>query len=212
MGWTGRDDLGLLICRDGCCGPGRVQSRYRARVNDDAARVLARWETAELTYDRPGATREEILPAGYDHLDIEASIGRGRAAFDRAADGLLTWRMHARAGLRVAAVSADRATPGVLVLLQVGPGPLGLRIPCRVVYIVDEVNYRGFGYGTLPGHPERGEEAFTVRLTLDGEVRARVRAFSRPATLLARAGGPMTRLAQRFAARRYIGALQRLAA
>jgi uncharacterized protein (UPF0548 family) len=181
-------------------------------VDDDAARVLAAWHTAELTYDRPGATRDAVLPAGYDHLDVEASIGRGRAAFDRAADGLSTWRMHAAAGLRVAAVSADRAAPGVLVLLRVGPARLGLRVPCRVVYTVDEADRRGFGYGTLPGHPERGEEAFTVRLTADGEVRARVRAFSRPATLLARVGGPATRLAQRIAARRYIGALRRLAA
>ena len=173
---------------------------------------LSRWETAELTYDRPGATRDEVLPAGYDHLDVEEPIGRGRTALDRAADGLLTWRMHAWAGLRVAAVSADRAAPGVLVLLRIGPGRLSLRVPCRVVYTVDDASHRGFGYGTLPGHPERGEEAFTVRLTSDGEVRARVRAFSRPATLLARAGGPATRLAQRYAARRYIDALRRLAA
>jgi uncharacterized protein (UPF0548 family) len=180
-------------------------------VDHESARLLARWQTAELSYDRPGATRDEVLPAGYDHLDVEESIGRGRAALDRAADGLLTWRMHAMAGLRVAAVSADRAAPGVLVLLRAGPGPLGLRVPCRVVYTVDDGNRRGFGYGTLPGHPERGEEAFTLRLTPDGDVRARVRAFSRPATLLARAGGPVTRLAQRYAARRYIGALRRLA-
>jgi uncharacterized protein (UPF0548 family) len=186
--------------------------RYRARVDNQSARVLARWETAELTYDHPGATRAEALPAGYDHLDVEESIGRGRAALERAAEGLLTWRMHTGAGLRVVAASADRAAPGVLVLLRVGPGALGLRVPCRVVYTVDDADHRGFGYGTLPGHPERGEEAFTVRLTADGEVRARVRAFSRPATLLARAGGPVTRLAQRYAARRYIAALRRLAA
>src|SRR5689334_9671001 len=119
--------------------------------------MLARWTTAELTYDRPGATRDGTLPAGYDHLDVEEPVGRGRAAFDRAADGLLTWRMHAGAGLRIAAVSGDRAAPGVLVLLRIGP----LGVPCRVVYTVDDADHRGFAYGTLPGHPERGEEAFT---------------------------------------------------
>ena len=182
---------------------GATEPRYGARVGTDAARALAKWRAAELTYDRPGATRDEVLPAGYDHLDVEELIGYGRAAFDRAAEGLLTWRMHTGAGLRVTAASADRAAPGVLILLRAGPGPLSLRVPCRVVYTVDDANHRGFGYGTLPGHPERGEEAFTVRLTEDGEIRARVRAFSRPATLLARAGGPVTRLAQRYAAQRF---------
>ena len=39
---------------------------------------LARWESAELTYETPGATRDEVLPAGYDHLDIEErSAGAG---------------------------------------------------------------------------------------------------------------------------------------
>jgi uncharacterized protein (UPF0548 family) len=178
----------------------------------DAARALARWASADLTYDRPGATGDDALPAGYHHLDVDEPIGRGRAAFERAADAILTWRMHEEVGLTVVAASADRAAPGVLVVMRLGPGPLGLTIPCRVVYTVDDPDRRGFGYGTLPGHPARGEEAFTVRLTEDGDVRARVRAFSRPATRLARAGGPVTRLAQRYTARRYIRALRRLAA
>ncbi|SIP67631.1 hypothetical protein BN9982_740001 [Mycobacterium tuberculosis] len=33
-----------------------------------------------------------------------------------------------------------------------------LRAPCRVVYVIDEPDVRGFGYGTLPGHPVSGEE------------------------------------------------------
>jgi uncharacterized protein (UPF0548 family) len=181
-------------------------------MGTDAARALARWASADLTYDRPGATRDEALPAGYNHLDVEAPVGRGRTAFERAAEGIATWRMHKGVGMTVVAASADRAAPGVLVVMRLGPGPLGLTIPCRVVYTVDDPDRRGFGYGTLPGHPARGEEVFTVRLTDDGEVRARIRSFSRPATPLARAGGPLTRLAQRFAARRYIRALRRLAA
>lgn len=181
-------------------------------MNSAAARLLSRWETAELTYDRPGATRDEELPPGYDHLDVEGPVGRGRTAFERAAEALLTWRMQPEAGLRVLAVSTDRAAPGALLVLRIGPGPLGLTVPCRIVYTVDDPGHRGFAYGTLPGHPEKGEELFSVRLTPDGEVRARIRAFSRPASFLARAGGPATRIVQRYAARRYIAALRRLAA
>lgn len=55
-------------------------------------------------------------------------------------------------------VHAERA----LVLPGVGAGPLRLRAPCRVVYTVTESRRRGFAYGTLPGHPECGEEAFVI--------------------------------------------------
>jgi uncharacterized protein (UPF0548 family) len=67
------------------------------------------------------------------------------------------------------------------------------------VYTVEEADRRGFAYGTLPGHPESGEEAFTVVLTGTGDVRIRIRAFSRPASLVARAGRPFTRLIQQYA-------------
>jgi uncharacterized protein (UPF0548 family) len=162
---------------------------------------------SHLTYDRPGATRDDTLPAGYDHLDLDEPVGHGEEAFERAVEGLMTWRMHQRAGLRLVSVTAGRAAPDVVVVVRAGP----MRIPCRVVYTVDEPDRRGFGYGSLPGHPIRGEEAFTVRLAADGEVRARIRAFSRPAALLPRLGGPLMPVVQRLAARRYLGALRKLA-
>jgi uncharacterized protein (UPF0548 family) len=179
-------------------------------VSFDATRRLAALASAGLTYDQPGATREDDLPAGYGHVRRDVSIGRGRAAFDRAAEGLMSWQMHRGAGLAVAA-SAPRAAPGVLVIARAGWGPLSVEIPCRVVYGVDEADRTGFGYGTLPGHPERGEEAFVVQLAPDGEVRLRIRAFSRPATFLARAGGPLTRMTQEYVTNRYVNALRRIA-
>jgi uncharacterized protein (UPF0548 family) len=47
--------------------------------------------------------------------------------------------------------------------------------------VIDEENRRGFAYGTPPGHPEQGEEAFVVALREDGQVTFTVTAFSRPA-------------------------------
>jgi uncharacterized protein (UPF0548 family) len=96
------------------------------------------------------------------------------------------------------------------VVLRAGWGPLRLTIPCRVVYTVDEVNCRGFAYGTLPGHPERGEEAFMVTVRDTGDVRFGIRAFSRPASLLARAGGPISRMTQAYVTDRYVSAIRRL--
>jgi uncharacterized protein (UPF0548 family) len=162
-----------------------------------------------LTYPEHGATRAG-LPSGYDQVTRDVSVGRGRAAFDRAARGLLGWQMHRAAGMSVAA-SAPTAEVGAVVVLGVGWGPLRLPAPCRVVYRVDESDRRGFAYGTLPGHPERGEESFVLELRADGEVRFAIRAFSRPATALARAGGPLTRVAQALFTDRYVRALRRIA-
>jgi uncharacterized protein (UPF0548 family) len=161
---------------------------------------------ADLTYAEVGATRDESLPGGYGHVVRDVLVGSGAAVFRRMADRLLGWDVHRAAGLAVTG-SGDRAAPGVVVLLRLA----GLRIPCRVVYTIDETDRQGFAYGTLPGHPERGEEAFLVTLTEGGDVRFRIRAFSRPATLPARLGGPLTRLAQQYATDRYVKAACRIA-
>ncbi|GLY99988.1 DUF1990 domain-containing protein [Actinoplanes sp. NBRC 103695] len=163
-----------------------------------------------LTYAEVGATRAGPLPAGYGHVVREAGLGNGPDVFERAAAALFDWRMHRRAGLTVVSAHGP-AAPGVVVVLGAGWGPLRLTIPCRVVYTVDEPARRGFAYGTLPGHPERGEEAFTVALTENGEVRFRIRAFSRPASLVARAGGPFTRKVQEYVTDRYLRAMRHLA-
>ncbi|HEV8560641.1 MAG TPA: DUF1990 family protein [Actinophytocola sp.] len=42
--------------------------------------------------------------------------------------------------------------------------------PGRVVHVVEEEHRRGFAYGTLPGHPECGEEAFLLERHADGTV------------------------------------------
>ncbi|MFI1989005.1 DUF1990 family protein [Actinoplanes sp. NPDC020271] len=163
----------------------------------------------DLTYPEVGATRDGSLPSGYGHAARDVVIGRGRATFEKAADGLFRWQMHREAGL--APVSdAPRAVVGAVVTLHAGLGPLRLTIPCQVVYLEETDTRRGFAYGTLPGHPEQGEEAFLVTLEQNGDVRARIRAFSRPATLLARAGGPVTRLVQAFVTDRYVSALRHL--
>jgi uncharacterized protein (UPF0548 family) len=162
------------------------------------------------TYPEVGATREASLPSGYHHVRRDVAIGSGAAAFGAAAEALMTWRMHRAAGLDVLPGSATRASPGAFVRLRAGWGPLSLTAPCRVVYCVEQPDRRGFAYGTLPGHPERGEEAFVLHLTASGQVRFRICAFSRPAILLTRAAGPVARLAQAYVTTRYVTALTRL--
>jgi uncharacterized protein (UPF0548 family) len=76
--------------------------------------------------------------------------------------------------------------------------------PCRLVYVTDEPSRFGFAYGTLPGHPEKGEEAFHVVLGGDGAVSAEIVAFSRPNDLPTRLAGPVGRAIQVVATRRYL--------
>ena len=176
-------------------------------MND--TRTPAGLAAAELTYREVGATRHGFLPTGYGHVHRAVTVGAGRAAFERAADGLFGWDMHRGAGLTVVG-SAEPAAPGVVVVLRAGRAPLRLTIPCRVVYTVSEANRRGFAYGTLPGHPERGEEAFMITMAGSGEVGLHIRAFSRPASLLARCGGPLTRRIQEHVTDRYVRSVQRI--
>jgi uncharacterized protein (UPF0548 family) len=167
--------------------------------------------TVPLTYAEVGATRDRdlggALPPGYHHVRYRREIGRGEAAFAGAVETLMTWGMHRRLGFTVAA-SAPRAAEGVVVRVGIGAGPARLYAPCRVVFVIDEPRRKGFGYGTLPGHPESGEEAFVVSLREDGTVLATVVAFSRPALWWVRLGAPLGRQVQRLATARYAAALR----
>lgn len=159
-----------------------------------------------LTYPEVGATRATTLPSGYHLVSRSARLGRGQEQFESAAAALIGWELQRRAGVRVRPTTTTVTDGGDAVLL-LGFGRLAIRAPVRVVYVVDEPQRCGFAYGTLPGHPESGEESFLVELTADGDVICRISAFSKPATLLTRLGGPVARLTQRWVTGRYLAAL-----
>ena len=97
--------------------------------------------------------------------------------------------------------------PGDSVLLGIPFGPFHVTAPARVVYVVDDLNRKGFAYGTLPGHPESGEESFIVEQTEDGSVWLEISAFSRPANALWWIVYPVLRLSQLYYTRRYFESL-----
>ncbi len=157
-----------------------------------------------LTYAEVGAT-SGTLPAGFHHLDVSRTVGQGRDWFDVAAGRVLTWEVQRRAGL---AVEADREVAlGVRAVLRMRVGPVPVRAPVEVVVVTVEPHRVGFAYGTLTGHPERGEERFEVVLHDDGTVEARIRAFSRPGRWFTRLAGPVGRRLQRSTCARYLDAL-----
>jgi len=157
-------------------------------------------EELPLTYSEVGATAAGQLPAGYGHLHVQRQIGTGRQRFEQAAESVMRWGMQRGAGLRVQA-SSEVAEVDTVLLVRMGFLPA----PCRVVYVIDEPDIRGFAYGTLPGHPESGEERFVVRHDpTTSAVFAEVSAFSRPGTWWSKVGRPLVLVAQRVIARLYL--------
>ena len=157
-----------------------------------AAEAALALQQAELTYPEVGATRG-TLPAGYHHQRLSARVGTGRAAFEAAGEALLTWQMHEGAGLSVR-VSDRRVRVGTVAELRLGLGPVALRIPVRVLDVVEDDRRRGFVYGTLPGHPEQGEESFSVEQAADGTVSFELVAFSRGGRWFTVLGAPVARV------------------
>jgi uncharacterized protein (UPF0548 family) len=165
-------------------------------------------ELAALSYQEHAATRGE-LPAGYRRVERVAVLGRGPELFARARAATFAWGIQTGSGIRVRVVDEARRRPlrtGDTVVMRV---PLWPRdVPCRVVYVIDEPRRAGFAYGTLPGHPEIGEEAFLLEHRDDDSVVLRIRAFSRPATWLFRIAYPAVLLMQTIYTRRYLRALR----
>ncbi|MGI9120990.1 MAG: DUF1990 family protein [Acidimicrobiales bacterium] len=127
-------------------------------------------------------------------------------AFAAARRALRSWAPQRAIGAHVEP-SSQVVALGAAVLIVLRWGPFTVVAPDRVVAVIDEPRRFVFAYGTLPGHPERGEESFTVETLPDGTVRATIRVQARPATALARATAPMVRWLQGAALRAYLGAI-----
>jgi uncharacterized protein (UPF0548 family) len=160
---------------------------------------------SELTYAPVGGTFTDDLPPGFRHLHYRTYLGNGEELFRRSAEAVLTFAMHRATGAKIDA-TADRAAPGVR--LTVGAGPL--RVPCEIVWAIEEPTRAGWGYGTLPGHQACGEEAFQVVREGTDRVWFTVTAYSRPARLPMKAAGPAAVVLQHAYARLCGRALKRL--
>jgi uncharacterized protein (UPF0548 family) len=149
----------------------------------------------KVNYPEVGATRTGDLPPGYRHLELTTDLD---APIEQAAAIVMTFGLQERCGLHPEP-DADRAAPGVEFTLRY----LGLRLPCQVVWAEETSERIGFGYGTTPGHLERGEASFLLEPRGD-RTRFTVRSFSVPGALITRLGAPVTRLLQTRANERYL--------
>jgi uncharacterized protein (UPF0548 family) len=183
---------------------------FRVRPPDERhlAHFLARERTSPLTYAEVGASFDDDLPEGYHHVRAGTELGTGDQAWTRACAGIRAWAAHRGAGITVAPGDAP-VVEGTTVAVIMPAGPVRVLAACRIVRVVDEPDRFGFAYGTLPSHPEEGEEHFVVSRATAltgqvGEVRFDVAAFSRPHDLLTKLGGPIPRRFQARATRQYL--------
>lgn len=165
----------------------------------DAAlrRALASTAGARLTYDAVGCSLGRARSDDLVEHTWTAVVSGGSDRFERAVEALRSWQVHRGAGLRVVAdgpteVGREVALGVPLLVAQVVA-------VCRVVAVVDHDDAWGFAYGTLPLHPERGEESFVVS-RVRHDVRFTIRAVTPPS---------WRRPFSALGARRYLRALQR---
>lgn len=101
----------------------------------------------------------------------------------------------------------DGIRSGMSAVLVGTYGPFRFRAPVRIVYVTDDENRKGFAYGTLPGHPLSGEEAFSVERYPDDSVWITIRSFYRTVNSAYRAIPFVPRIVQRALTNRYSRAL-----
>jgi uncharacterized protein (UPF0548 family) len=171
-------------------------------------RMVHTLEGAEPTYSDIGATLAGKQPEGFHHDHFEMVLGTGPDVFQRAVKGLKTWEAHRLPGMQVFPQDLE-IRPGATVVLTVGTPLAAIAAPCRIVSVIDGQTRWGFAYGTLPGHPEQGEEAFIVSIAPDETVRFEIEAFSRPGDPLVWISGPIGRGIQRGGTGAYLRALKR---
>ncbi len=164
--------------------------------------LLREYEASRITYDQIGATQQNRMPSGFNHDSCRVQLGQGRAAFQDAIGAFHEWRMFPPSMTKVL-TSAAKIAVGQTVAIQFKALFLWAVCPCRIVYVVDEHDESarrqrfGFGYGTLPGHVENGEERFLLEWNRDSDdVWYSINAFSEPRHVLAKLAYPYARLQQ----------------
>jgi len=178
------------------------------------ARFLDSQRDAPFSYDEVGATREGAkVPTSYSVDYNRARLGRGIDTFERATTALYDWKMLDVGWARLVPAGAPVEVGTTVAVLARHYGFHSLN-PCRITYTIEENEgdfvRRGFAYGTLPEHGERGEERFTVEWRReDDSVFYDLYALSRPNLPIAWLGYPLARRLQRLFAKNSLQAMVR---
>ena len=179
--------------------------RLRRPTRSDLEGLLASCVDESLTYSPVGNSLGGVTPDGLRRH--RWSVALPADCFDRASESIRSWEVHRGADL---SVLADGPLEVGTNVAMGAPLPVGfVDVTCRVVAVVDEPDRRGFAYGTLPVHPEGGEEAFVI-VRDDSGVRFEIEAVSKPRHPLARLVPPVADRLQNQAVQRYLSAMTTL--
>src|SRR4051794_30066013 len=124
----------------------------------------------ELSYGPAGLTTTDdwsTRVVGFRLYERRAPLGSGSDRWTMVAKAVSQWGVKTRSGFTVedelhASAAGAPVAVGDRRWLVAHLGPLKVREPIEVVRVIDEPDRQGFAYGTLTGHPLRGEEAFIV--------------------------------------------------
>lgn len=163
---------------------------------------VGRLRSSAPTYDHIGSTLQPSDRFCGPRYEDRVSVGSGHSAFVFARSALRSWAPQRSLGATIRPPDANQQLNETVVLL-LGVGPLRLVVPTRVVVMIDEPDRYAYAYGTLPGHPERGEELFDIQRHPDDNVVLTIRVDATPAPAL-RPVGVIVRALQRAALRRYL--------
>ena len=175
--------------------------------------LVERSADANLTYAPVGISLGwQTVPDGFRDVTTERVVGHGKEAFDKVGYALMHWEVNREADFRVSAQhdqvrEGERVAVGLPVVW-----PMEVTAICKVVAIVAGGDSVGFAYGTLPKHPECGEESFVVSMREDDSVVLTVRAVSKPAVWFTKIAGPLGHAVQKRATNKYFAAAERIAA
>jgi uncharacterized protein (UPF0548 family) len=155
-----------------------------------------------FSYPEIGATGTQT-PAGYTVDHNQVCLGNGAEIFERAKAAVRCWEMFNIGWIQLCWPDTPVEVGSTVAILARTMGIWTVNA-CRIVYVVEEkgeIERFGFAYGTLPEHPEKGEERFRVEWRRqDDSVWYDILAFSRPNSLLVKLGYPFVRgLQKRFA-------------
>lgn len=154
-----------------------------------------------VAFDTQYGPEDLHVPHGFvrDHLRTE--IGHGRGAFEAARAALRAWAQFDLGWVRVANPEVP-IEPEEIVAVEAHTFGLWSVNYSRILYVIDESNRFGFGYGTTQMHVERGEERFLIEhYPVSGEVYYDLLAVSQPAHWLVKLAAPFARGKQRRFAR-----------
>jgi uncharacterized protein (UPF0548 family) len=158
-------------------------------------------EQDAFSYQEIGTTVDGHCPSGYNVDHNRICLGHGGDVFERACRSLDMWKMFELGWVELLH-PAEPVAPGQTVLIIARAFGLYSLSASRVIAMIDDesghLRRRGFSYGTLQHHVERGEERFSVEYRHDDHsVWYDILAFSVPQHPLARLGYPISRAAQR---------------